>query len=38
VAVITANVVASIAMVRMIRELREVIDSYDKQIETLVRQ
>jgi transposase len=37
-AVITANVVASIAMVRMIRELREVIDSYDKQIETLVKQ
>ena len=37
-AVITANVAAATAMVRMIRELREVIDSYDKQIETLVKQ
>ena len=37
-AVITANVTAAAAMVRLIRELRELIDSYDKQIEALVKQ
>ena len=36
-AVLKANVAAATALVRMIRELREVIDSYDKQIETLVK-
>lgn len=37
-AVITANVAAASAMVRMICELREIIESYDKQIETLTKQ
>ena len=37
-AVITANVAAARAMVRIIRELREVIDSYDQQVESLVKQ
>jgi hypothetical protein len=37
-AVITANVAATAAMVRLIRELRQLIESYDKQIDTLVKQ